>query len=73
MIKMFWTAALIAVVFTFLAISISVIRALLSFEISDETEERMLKIFAYNALIAGACWCISFVLGMIVLFVRIWT
>ena len=63
---------LIAGVFTFLTILIGIIRAVISFEITSETEKKMTGLCGINMLMAGLCWCMSFVLGVIVLFVRIW-
>ena len=72
MIRILWTTMLMTGVFTFLTILIAVIRALTSFEITSETEKKMTGLCGINMLIAGLCWCMSFVLGVIVLFVRIW-
>lgn len=72
MSRILWTLMLIAGVFTFLTILIGIIRAVISFEITSETEKKMTVLCGINMLMAGLCWCMSFVLGVIVLFVRIW-
>ena len=72
MSRILWTLMLIAGVFTFLTILIGIIRAVISFEITSETEKKMTGLCGINMLMAGLCWCMSFVLGVIVLFVRIW-
>ena len=72
MSRILWTLMLIAGVFTFLTILIGIIRAVISFEITGKTDEKMLRMCSFNMLMAGLCWCMSFVLGVIVLFVRIW-
>ncbi len=72
MVKIFWTLLLFACLFTFTTVVIAIARAMFTWEISSETEKKMLGICGISMMISGALWIAAVFIGATLLFGLIW-